>query len=104
MITSERWSKFSYSQQMGHIGSEISRARVWQDGKDTVSCNRCIERAFDLIDLTKADKRWQGRLKEICRLREALADQYGQTHIYQISLHDLERYCMDFAIVSRRNC
>lgn len=103
MISHERWSQFSFFEQMGHIGSEIARARLWRDSKDMASCNRSIERAFDLIDLTMADKRWRGRLKEICRFREVLADQYGQTHAYQVSLNELERYCMDFAIVSRRD-
>ena len=103
MISQERWSKFSLFEQMGHIGSEITRARVWQEAKDNASCHRCIERAFDLIDLTMADKRWYRRLKEICRFREVLADQYGKTCFYQVSLNDLEAYCMDFALASKRN-
>ncbi len=103
MIDNVRWSKLSYFEQMGHIGSEVTRARIWQERNEPTSCHRCLERAFDLVDLTIADPRWQKRLKEICRFREALSDQYGQTHTYQISLKDLERYCMDFALASRKN-
>ena len=33
MINEERWFKFSYCEQMGHIGSEITRARAWEDKK-----------------------------------------------------------------------
>ena len=102
MITSERWSKFSLFEQMGHIGSEVSRARVWQERKDTASRNRCIERAFELVDLTIADNRWQRRLKEICRFREVLADQYAASQVYQVSLNELEHYCMDFALALRK--
>jgi hypothetical protein len=102
MITSERWSKFSLFEQMGHIGSEISRARVWQEHKDIPSRNRCIERAFELIDLTLADIRWQKRLKEICRFREVLADQYTASNVYKVSLNELEDYCMDFALASKK--
>ena len=102
MIDNLRWSKFSLFEQMGHIGSEISRARLCQEQKDAVACTNSLERAFELVDLTIADKRWQQRLKEVCRLRELLADQYGTTKIYQVSLNDLEGYCMDFALAARR--
>jgi len=102
MISNERWSKFTLFQQMGHIGSEVARARVWQERKDSVSSNRCIERAFELIDLTIADHRWQKRLKEICRFREVLADQYTASHVYQVSLNELEHYCMDFALATKK--
>ena len=98
----ERWSTFSLFEQMGHIGSEVSRARSWQEGNDRVSKNRCIERAFDLVDLTIADTRWRTRLKEICRFRECLADQYAETKTYFVSLHDLEQYCLEFALALRR--
>ena len=103
MIDNVRWSKFSYFEQMGHIGSEVTRARIWQDRKDTASCHRCLERAFELVDLTIADVRWQKRLKEICRFREVLADQYTASGAYQVSLTDLEHYCIDFALASRKN-
>jgi len=103
MINNERWSRFSLLEQMGHIGSEVARARIWQECKDPISCNRCIERAFELVDLTIADVRWQRRLKEICRFREVLADQYTQAKAYQVSLNELEHYCMDFALASKKN-
>lgn len=101
-MDSSRWSKFSLYEQMGHIASEVSRARVWRGRGDEAACNKSIERAFDLVDLTMADKRWQGRLKETCRFRELLADQYAATNTYQVSLIDLERYCMDFALALRK--
>jgi hypothetical protein len=30
MINEERWFKFSLCEQMGHIGSEIDSARIWE--------------------------------------------------------------------------
>ena len=98
-----RWSGFSFFEQMGHIGSEIARARIWNDKNDFVTRNRCLERAFDLIDLTRQDTRWRFRLKEICRLRELLADHYTNRHDYQVPLTDLEHYCTEFALVARRS-
>ena len=38
--------------------------------------NLCYERAFELTDLTIADLKWQGSLKELLRFREYLAEQY----------------------------
>jgi len=104
MIDSKRWSKFSLFEQMGHIGSEISRACHWNQKEDLVSRDHCIERAFDLIDLTIADARWRGRLKEVCRFREVLADIYCRSHVYKVSLNELNKYCTDFALAVRRSC
>jgi hypothetical protein len=103
MIDSIRWSQFSLFEQFGHIGSEISRARLWQERKDIAASNRCMERAFDLIDLSITDVRWQGRLKEICRFREVLGDIYSQSHIYSVSLIELDKYCANFALAARRS-
>ena len=102
MISTQRWAQFSLFEQMGHIGSEVSRAKIWQEKQDKASCRNALERAFELVDMTMADQRWQGRLKEICRFREFLADQYAATEVYQVSLSDLEHYCMDFALASRK--
>ena len=103
MMSPERWSKFSLCEQMGHIGSEVARARIWDDKHDAKTRNACLDQAFDLIDLTRQDVRWRKRLKEICRLREVLADQYADSKIYPMSLADLEKYCTEFALVARKN-
>lgn len=102
MITAERWQQFSIFEQMGHIGSEVSRAKVWQQKNDIPSCSTALIRAFELVDLSIEDERWKGHLKEICRFRELLSDQYAATKLYQVSLSDLEKYCMDFAIAARK--
>ena len=103
MINEERWFKFSLCEQMGHIGSEIARARIWQDKNDVISRNRALERAFDLIDLTKDDVRLYKRRKELCYLRELLADKYIDSAVYDVSWEDLEKYCLDFALVANKN-
>ena len=88
---------------MGHIGSEITRARVWEDKKDLMSRNRALERALELIDITKDDSRLYKRRRELCYLRELLADKYINADIYGGSLKDLEKYCLDFALVANKN-
>ena len=103
MINQERWFKFDLCEQMGHIGSEIARARVWDDQHESISRNKCLERALELIDITKDDQRLYKRRRELCYLREVVADHYGDTSIFSISLKDLEHYCFDFALIARKN-
>ncbi|HCA67194.1 MAG: hypothetical protein A2249_04270 [Candidatus Jacksonbacteria bacterium RIFOXYA2_FULL_44_7] len=57
---------------------------------------RCIERAYELVDLTVADPKWRGRSKELLRIREMLGEEY----IGRIDLRKIEQYyayCLDFA-------
>jgi len=103
MINEERWFKFSLCEQMGHIGSEITRARIWEDKKDLVSRNNALERALELIDVTKDDSRLYKRRRELCYLHEIVADKYINTEVYDTSLKDLEKYCLDFALVANKN-
>ncbi len=104
MLNDERWKKFSRFEQMGHIGNEIARASRWQQKQDVATRNQCLERAFELIDQSLSDAKWQGRRRELCRLRELLGDQYSDARQYDASLEDLEKYCMDFALVARQDC
>ena len=103
MMDSTRWSKFSLFEQLAHIGSEIARARVWEEKGDLLTRNRSIERAFELIDLTINDERFQTRLKEVLRLKECLTDIYDGTRVYETSLQGLEEYCDQFALAVRKN-
>ena len=103
MINEERWFKFSLCEQMGHIGSEIARARIWEDKNDLKSRNQALARALELIDTTKDDPRLYKRRRELCYLHEVLADKYIDAAIYNISLKDLEKYCLDFALIASQN-
>ncbi len=103
MIDQKRWFTFSLCEKMAHIGSEVSRARVWRNKNDQVSSDRCLERALDLIDLTKNDPNMKGRRKEVCCFREIVADQYARTGVFNESLESLEKYCTEFSLVARRS-
>ena len=82
-----RWHTFSLAEQLGNIGSEISRA-IKARG-DAQRYENAITRAFELLYLTIQDKRWFGRLKELTRIREVLCDE------------DLDRYFYYFAYAAR---
>lgn len=94
------WQNLSLFEQLGNIGSEVSRARIWQN-RDSKIFQGSIERAFELMDLTIGDPRWRSRLKEITRARECLVDAIGERKFYDSSLEGMERYFFAFALAAR---
>ncbi|MBI2121898.1 MAG: hypothetical protein HYT98_02140 [Candidatus Sungbacteria bacterium] len=96
------WHKLSLIEQLANIGSEISRARNWQN-KDQGIFENAVLRALELFDLTLADPRWRGRLREIARTREVFLDALSGGKEYQSSLDDLDRYFLSFAYCARLN-
>ena len=100
-LASGRWQRFSLAEQLGHIGSEVSRAQRWF-GKDQKLYEGAVQRALELFDLTLADPRWIGRLREIGRAREVFCDAITGGREYKSTLKDLERYLFYFALLSRR--
>ncbi|OGZ63607.1 MAG: hypothetical protein A3A98_02820 [Candidatus Staskawiczbacteria bacterium RIFCSPLOWO2_01_FULL_40_39] len=79
-----RWLKFSFAEQMANTGAEIGRAINWKIKDEKIS-NLAFERGLELLDLTINDPKNSRKLKELCRLREVLADyfmgnnEYGST-------------------------
>jgi hypothetical protein len=95
-----RWQKMTLMQQLGNIGSEVSRAANWQ-GKNNDSYELSFVRSLELLDLTISDPRFRNRLKELTRLREVICDAYFGSELYDTTFKDLNEYFMQFAIASR---
>ena len=93
----ERWAQLSLVQQLGNIGSELSRARHWEIQKDPESRDRSLVRALELLDLTLGDKRFKSRLKEPARLREVVGDWFVGTGAYEVSQEALKNYFSAYA-------
>ena len=93
----------SLAQQLGNLASEMTRARHWEMKNDFVSCHKALERALELLDLTLTDNRWRFRRRELTLLREIICDCFSKEKDYDVSLSDLEKYCADFALASRRS-
>ena len=72
-------------------------------GRDERLMNGAFERALELIDLTLADPRWRGRLREIARARELLCDAALGGKEYGTTLEYMDRYFLAFAVAARRN-
>lgn len=96
-----RWHELTLAEQMGNIGSEISRASQWRE-KNPVLFQGAVERAFELLGLTIQDSRWRGRLKEIARAREIFCDAISGGKEYGSTLDGLDTYFFAFALAVRR--
>ena len=98
----DRWFGLSLAEQLGNVGSEVSRALSWRSRNPAIA-QGALERALELIDLTLEDPRHRSsppRLREICRAREVLLDyvigpnRYGSTEV------TLRRYFDAFAVAA----
>lgn len=100
-LAAGRWYHFSLAEQLGNIGSEVSRAiRARGDEK---RFEGAVTRALELFDLTISDPRWRYRLKELTRAREVFCDAILGSKEYGTSLEDLDRYFYYFAFAARAN-
>ncbi len=98
-----RWFELSLLEQMANIGSEVERAIKWKNKNNSEYSWRALERALELIDLTVADKKNRSRLKEILRMREALADYLAFDNQYNSSDKSWQNYFYAFTYAARIN-
>ncbi|MDP3953555.1 MAG: hypothetical protein Q8P99_01920 [bacterium] len=96
-----RWYEYSFDEQMGNIGSEVSRAAKWQH-KDEKLFWGAIERGLELFNLTLDDPRWAThRKRKINRAKEVFVDAIYGGKEYQTSLEELMPYFDYFALRAR---
>jgi len=103
-LAAGRWWKLSLAEQMGHVGSEVSRAARWT-GRHPDIARGALDRALELLDLMLADPRHRqapARLREIARGREVLADFFAGPNEYGSSASSLQKYYDAFARAARR--
>ena len=99
-----RWWTLSIFEQLGNIGSEISRALKWK-GRNPALSQGAVVRALELFDLTLADPRYRAsvaRLREIARAREVFLDFAIGSNQYQSTQENLQRWFDQFAIAAQR--
>ncbi len=95
------WVRLSFPEQMANIGSEVLRTINWRDKNKDYSA-KAFDRALELLDLTLADQRNINRLRELARIREALADYFVFDNCYKSSDSLWEKYFLAFNYVARR--
>lgn len=95
-----RWAELSLAEQMGNIGSEVSRSLKAKKMGNEKRFQGAFERALELFDLTIACTKDSGRLKEICRAREEFCD-YFLGDEYRTDPVRMMKYYDDFAAFAR---
>jgi hypothetical protein len=96
-LAAGRWFRLSLVEQVANVGSEIERAIRWRGKGNAEVGRRAFERALELLDLTIADEKNRARLKELTRLREALADYFWFDNRYGSSDESWRKYFHAFA-------
>ena len=99
-LAAGRWHTMPLVEQLANVGSEVGRVSRWQK-KDPQACEKAFSRALELLDLTIQDPRWQGRRKELTRVREFLCDAMLGGSEYGSDLPGLDRYFYHFAVAAR---
>lgn len=91
------WQKLTLQEQLGNVGSEVLRtARA----KDRDLFWKAVWRALELFDLTLADFRWRGRLREVARAREVFCDAVYGGKLYKSDFASLQKYFDQFALAA----
>ncbi len=103
-LSQGRWAKMVLCEQMANIGSEVSRASNWRKkGKDDLS-QKAVYRALELIDITIESTQRYSRLKELCRVREAIVDYFCGSNEFSSSEVLWRKYFDHFNYAARKNC
>jgi len=101
-MSAGRWFTLSLAEQLGNVGSEVGRATKWLNKDQDNLMRRCLDRAFELLDLTISDARWQNhRQKELKIAREILTDTFYGTREYGDTPEKMEKYFYEFALEAR---
>lgn len=102
-LAAGRWHELSLAEQLGNVGSEVSRAVKWTARRPELA-RGALERALELFDLTLDDPRHRQsppRLREIARAREVVVDFFDGSNEYQSTAVGLQRYFDAYALAAR---
>ena len=100
-LAAGRWRLMSFLEQMGNVGAEIGRTLAWKEKNRPDYSLRAFERALELLDLTISDPKNRTRLRELLRVREALADHFVFDNSFQSTDESWERYFYPFQYAAR---
>jgi len=100
-LAAGRWKELSFFEQMANVGSEVERTIQWRAKNNPDYSQKAFERALELLDLTIADGKNKKRLKELTRVREALADYFAFDNIYKSTDRDWQDYFLAFNFAAR---
>lgn len=98
----QKWSNLSLAEQLGNVGSEVSRMIKWRHRNPDIA-ERAFERMLELLDATITCQVGKRRLQELTRVRELINADWcsGESSDYS-SLDGLNRYFMQFATLANK--
>ena len=99
---SGEWFKFTLTEQMANIGSEVERAISWRKkGREDIA-RAAFFCALELLDLTiEGVGRDEGKLGELCRCKELFADFFIGSNLYSQTNEMWQRYFYHFTYAAR---
>jgi hypothetical protein len=101
-LASGRWEKLTFLEQMANIGSEVERALNWQKKNNTDYSQKASERALELISLTIRNVKSYARLKEMTRMKEAIADYFFGSNQFMSTEKSWRSYFSHFTYAAAR--
>ena len=102
-LAAGRWKQMTLAEQMANIGSEVERALHWREKNNSPFCQKAVDRALELLDLSLDNTQGFPRLKELARTREALVDYFYGSNQYQSAESSWRKYFLSFAVAVRKN-
>jgi hypothetical protein len=102
-LAAGKWLNVPFLEQMANIGSEVGRAITWKNKKNIEYFELAFRRAVELLDLTIQDGKNRCRLKELLRVREALADYFLFNNEYGSTDEKWNKYFYGFNFAARKN-
>jgi hypothetical protein len=102
-LAGEKWQSLTFFEQMANVGSEVERTIKWRNKGNAQYCRMAFERALELLDFTISDPKNIKKLKELVRLREALADYFAFDNEYQSTDKIWQNYFYAFNFAARIN-
>jgi hypothetical protein len=103
-LVAGRWENFSFMEQMANVASEIERSFNWRLKNNIDYSHKAFQRGLELLDLILDNTRDISRLKELCRVREALVDYFLGINQFKSTDASWRKYFSAFAYASRKNC
>ncbi len=100
-LAAGRWNSLSLVEQLAHTGSEVERALNWKEKGNLDYSGRAADRALELLTLTVTDPKNLGRLRELTRVREALADFFYGDNSFRSTDASWRRYFRAFAYAAQ---
>lgn len=102
-LAAGRWSEMPLAEQMANIGSEVSRAINWRKKGDLEYFRKAAERALELLDLSLDSSASFPKIREIARVREAVADFFFGSNQFSSSESSWRGYFDHFAYAVRKS-